>query len=62
MNRFAHILLVLSSAILMVVLLFLVVGTQKPAHSAASTIKVPDDYATILAVINEEILQLPKMP
>jgi hypothetical protein len=43
MSRFAHILLVLGNAFLMVVLLFLVVGTQKPAHSAGSTIKVPDD-------------------
>jgi len=46
----------------MVALFFLVVDTQKPAHSAGSTIKVPDDYATIQAAINEEILQLPKMP
>jgi len=52
MNRFAHILLVLGSALLMVVLLFLVVGTQTPAHSAGSTIKVPDDYATIQAATN----------
>ncbi len=55
MNRIAHILLVLGSALLMVVLLFLVVGTQTPAHSAGSTIKVPGDYATIQTAIDAAV-------